>query len=175
IEGYRFLYGGRLTYTPPVEGLMLMATVLAHRIEILTSGVPTGESGTEKNYVGSVNYVKHDVDLKAEYYYQNGTRPTVTKESSYYVQAGYTLFDTLTPFVRYDYISFDDSKKSDPSYYQKDIAVGIGYKINSYIAFKAENHSMNGFAIPVAATEGFDATTAKKNWNLSALSMNFIF
>lgn len=168
----RVMIGGRLTCNTPIEGLRIMASAQTYN----TEEIDTGERGNEKKYMASIDYANHGIDLKAEYFYLSGFQPLVPDLYSYYIQAGYTLFDRLTPFARYDYLVTDKNQESDPSYYQKDITVGIGYKINSNIIFKAENHFMEGYSMPVLTMgNDFDASSANKNWNLTAFSMNFMF
>ena len=180
---YRTMYGTQLTYNTPLDGLKFVMSALKQQKEELDGfGKPTGVHGSEKNYMASVDYVNNSLDLKSEFFYENGARPLTPTAYSYYLQAGYTFSDKLTPFARYDYIVTDTYHKGDPAFYQKDVVVGAGYKINSYISFKIENHFMNGYAVPTALGHGdlnvdflAENPNVKKRWGMTAASVNFIF
>ncbi len=173
-EEERNLFGGRVNYKTPLEGLVLTlsgAEVTEKKIE--DSGLPTEiiKEGHETRLVASLDYINYGIDFKAEY----AKKKWVAEENySYYIQAGYTFFDKLIPFVRYDYLVTDVNKKRDPSFYQKDITVGAGFKINDYIKLKAEEHLMRGYALPVATSEVVPGD-GNIDWNLFVAGVDFIF
>lgn len=177
-EELRHLIGGRISYKTPLDGLSLIASASTSKEE----RPETGEEGRQNLYVGSIAYENHNFDLKSEYAY---LKDIETRSFGYYAQAGYTFFNKLTPFVRYDYIALDKDQRSDPSFYQKGISFGIGYKFNSNVALKVENHIIRGYGLPAHVEIGEDedgeeltevpAGSGRKNWNLFAASLNFIF
>ena len=142
-----------------------------------------GEEGYERNTVagGSLEYKHASVTLAGEYFQLHTPGH---KRHGYYGELGYTLFDRLTPFVRYDYFTADKEQRHDPGYYQKDVTVGVGYKFNNYVALKAENHFIKGFALPnmeyqeeneALPVPGPENLDGKKSWNLFAVSLNLMF
>lgn len=163
------LVGGRATYTTPVNGLKLMVSGYTSNADMTEDGIT--DRGHNNLWMGSLDYRGYGIDLKAEY---AESKLHHIQRRGYYVQGGYTFFDKLTPFVRYDYLTSDTSQKSDPSFYQKDFCFGIGYKFNSYVAVKVEDHVVSGYALPVV-TGDMVPGTGEKDWNLFATSVNFIF
>lgn len=96
------------------------------------------------------------------------------RSKAYYLQTGYTLAEKWTPYARYDYAATDDRLNNDPSFYQKIWVAGVGYKIGNNFNLRLEDHINRGYALPVASGE-VAAGTGRKNWNLFAASINFIF
>lgn len=163
------LVGGRLTYKTPVEGLKFMGSAYNSTTEDAAQ-VPVSE-GDKKVWVLSADYAKNNFDVKAEY----AKMKFFNEESkAYYVQAGYTFAEKWTPFARYDYITTDVAQKNDPAHYQKATVLGLNYKINDSIAVRLENHWNKGYALPVASGE-IAAGAGKKDWNMLAASISFIF
>ena len=164
------LIGTRVTYKTALDGLSIMGSAYSSKAEEkdTTTGA-TLNDGRNNFWMASVNYQNNDIDLKAEY---AEMKMLDEKLSGYYLQGGYTFFDKLTPFIRYDYLTTDKDQKSDPAFYQKDITFGVGYKFNSNVAAKIEDHIVRGFALPFIAD---NTGTYEKNWNLFAASINFMF
>ena len=169
------LRGGRLIYNTPLDGLRLMASYAAFSEEQFdaTSGSVLAGEGHEQLTVGSIDFVRGGADVKAEYAKKKGIDEEFT---SYYAQAGYTFAETVTPFVRYDYLLNDAEgcSGSDASCYQKDLTVGVGYKFNPYFAVKVEEHFMDGFLVPLQTGE-VTAEDAAKQWEMFVAGINFMF
>lgn len=174
------LLGGRFIYNTPLEGLRLMASYAAFKqnIEDLTASALPDFQGTNSLLIGSLDYTAGPIDFKAEYAEKKDIEYApgggIEDFVSYYVQAGYTFFDRLTPFVRYDYITTDEDEKEDESFFQKEIVLGIGYKFNSNFAFKAEQHLISGYALPVK-NEDVEAGTGTEDWSMFVAGVNFMF
>jgi hypothetical protein len=168
-QKFNQLIGGRITYKTPINGLSLMGSGYTSKAEEIEAGETS--KGRQSLWMGSVDYQNHGIDLKAEY---ASMKLIDRKTYGYYAQGGYTFFDKLTPFVRYDYLTTDKEQKSDPAFYQKDLVVGVGYKFNSNVALKVEDHFVRGYALPVVTGEIAPGSGAS-NWNLLAASINFIF
>jgi len=168
------LTGGRITYMP-VEGLKLMASFAGNKEEIISSdpAVSSIPEGKERVWIASMSYDNHSFEVNAEY-----AKNKLIEGSfkSYYVEAGYTFFDKLTPFVRYDYIVSADEgvDTSDPAMYQKETVVGVGYKVNPYFAIKAEQHLIDGYLLSVATGETA-AGFGEKKWDMFVAGINFMF
>lgn len=165
-EKMRRLVGGRVTYSTPVDGLRFMASAYDGRVE--KAG---GLEDSRRTWVVSADYKANNLDLKAEY---APMKFFGVKGKTYYAQAGYTLAEKWTPFVRYDYVTTDSTQSSDPSFYQKTASLGVGYKFSDSVGFRLENHWNRGYALPVASGETV-AGVGKNNWNVFAASINFIF
>lgn len=173
------LAGGRIIYQTPLEGLRLIGSYSAFRQDIIdTTGALPEFQGQNTLAVGSLDYVNYGFDIKAEYAKKKDVifapGGGVVHYVSYYAQAGYTFFEKLTPFVRYDYITTDEDQKTDASFYQKEKVVGVGYKFNPYFAVKAEEHWISGYALPVK-NEEVAAGTGVKDWSMFVAGINFMF
>lgn len=169
------LIGGKLSYETPIEGLNLIgsyATFQGKIIDAATGTVITPE-GKEHTMVVSVKYDNHNVELNAEY--AKNKKLEGPSADSYYVEAGYRFFDKLTPFVRYDFIADVSSgvDRSDPSNYQKETVVGVGYKINSNFAVKAEERFIDGYYLVL--NNGDINSSLEKKWSMFTTGINFMF
>jgi hypothetical protein len=182
-ETAKNLVGGRVVYTTPIKGLKLIGSYAGFKQELKDSlGVIPEKTTYQHEGVGSLDYVNYGLDLKAEYAEKVGLKDVPggakIRIQSYYVQAGYTFFDKLTPFVRYDYITTDFDQKSDASFYQKEFVAGAGYKFSPYFGIKVEEHFISGYALPVQlgkASGGMDAGTGQRDWSLFVAGINFMF
>lgn len=159
------LLGARLTYKTPVDGLRLIASGRTGKVK------NDEEKGRSSLLVGSVEYLNHGFDLRAEY-----ARLRELDETSYgyYAQLGYSVSDALTPYLRYEYLRGEEHEEVAPSSYQRGLVLGADYKFNDHVSFRAEHHFLKGFAVPVMRDD-VDADQAEQNWNLSAASLNFMF
>jgi hypothetical protein len=158
------LIGGTATWAAPIDGLRFRVSGFTHDSRV--DGVTT----REKSAVGGVEYVANNWDIKSEF----ARRSSESTVESYYVQAGYTFGDHWTPFGRYDYIALDQSRKNDPSYYQKTLVAGLDYKVNGNFSVRIENHFNKGYGLPVASGEVQPGAGAER-WNLLSASVTFMF
>ena len=169
----RRLIGGRLVYNTPVEGLRVMLSGNQSQVESTAVTATLGQLGKENRVMYSVDYEAHGLDLKSEY--SRHTVPALSGSSGlvlhgYYAQAGYNM-EKWTPYVRYDYVTTDESRKSDPNYYQKSVLIGVGYKLQDGLNLRAEEHFNRGYALPFATKE----TATQLNWRTFIVSINFMF
>jgi len=165
-EAFKTLIGGRVTYSAPMPGLEFMASIYQSGIE-----QETGESDDIQTLAFSVGYKPDDLDLKFEVANKNVFEETIF---SYYGQAAYAINDFWTPYVRYDYITTNKDKSSDPAFYQRSAVLGIGYRINEYFGIRMEHHFNSGYGLAVVSGE-VATGTGEKNWSMTAISLNFIF
>jgi hypothetical protein len=163
----RRIYGGRATYGAPVEGLRFMLSAYRTQVELLA----TGGLVNEDHWIGSVDYVHADWDLKSEY---GGHSFNGVDSDAYYIQAGRTFAGKWTPFVRYDRAVLDKSQSDKDGFAQKDVVGGINYKLMSNVSLRAEAHVNQGFALPIASGETTLAA-AKRNWTMFLVGIHFIF
>ena len=181
------IYGGRITYKTPIG---LKFSVSAFQNDLLTSTTPLatttlsasstpGGSGIRRLAGASADYRGSNLDFKMEYNiaYQFEGTPLEQRGTSYYAQIGYTIAEKYTPFFRYDSILYNNKQPDNPAYYQKVKVLGVSYKLNNNVSIRMENHWNNGYAIPNYAQDGTLATSpsAKLDWNIFAMGMNFIF
>lgn len=172
----RRTFGGRITWNAPIDGLRLMFS--AYRAQVESTQAPTpaigeGVLGNEDRSIVSFDYVSDLLDIKAEYAsHKVPELPTNTASSSNasYIQGGYKIGPWM-PYVRYDTFLASQSNTSDPSVYQKDMTVGVGYRVSDDINARIEYHNIKGYGLAVAG----GGTAGKTNWNLIAAGVNFIF
>jgi hypothetical protein len=163
----RRMYGGRITYAAPLDGLQFMVSGYRTQVEIFA----TNALVTETKWIASADYVHAGWDLKSEY----AARSFEGVDSyGYYVQGGRTFMEKWTPFVRYDRIITDKSRGNNDAFAQKDFVAGLGYKLLSNLSLRAEAHANRGFALPVASGET-DPAVAKRNWTMFVVGLQFIF
>lgn len=162
----RRAFGGRVTYTTPVDGLRLLGSVIRIQNELLA----TRQLINETHAIYSIDYVHNDWDVKSEF----GTHTLDHVDSrGYYVQVGHA-FGKWTPFARYDDITTDSTLSSNESYYQKTLVVGLNYKLASNISLRVEDHFNRGYALPVASGE-VPVGLGTRNWQLFAAGIHFMF
>lgn len=164
---YRDLLGGRVTYQTPMDGLRAMVSV--NRTAALQ--VASGRSGAFATWTGSVDYSRDRFDLKAEYGTKTGFGTTGV---AWYGQAAYTIAQRWTPFVRFDVLTTDRTRKHLPSFHQESVVLGLGYRLNDYVAFRVETHRNEGYALAVAAREIAEGQ-GTADWRMTTLSISFIF
>ncbi len=179
----RDLIGGRLRLKTPIDGLYLMfsaASFREKREEIITThdlaaGTTTEEETMqelrEKLVIASLELKRDKFAFNAEWADKQGGDEEM---KSYYIEAGYTFFDKLTPYVRYDHILTDKDSKDDPMFYQKDTTIGLSYKVNDYFKVKAEHHAIKGFAMPVASG-AMHTAAEEESWSMFVAGVNFMF
>ena len=184
------IYGGRITYKTPV-GLRFSLSTFQN--DLLTAYKTTPGTPPTSQVDGqairrlssaTADYRGKNLDIKFEYAIASqfeGT-PLEQKGTSYYGQMGYTFAEKFTPYIRYDYISYNNDQPDNPLYYQKVKVLGLSYKLNNGVSIRMENHWNTGYAIPsyaqggpVAAGGTFNEATAKLDWNIFAMGVNFIF
>ncbi len=182
------IYGVRITYKTPY-GLKFSASTFQN--DLLTN---TGTNKPASNSMsgqsvrrlssGSIDYRGSNLDIKMEYAIASQFEGTSLEQrgTSYYAQMGYTFADKYTPYVRYDSISYNNEQPDEPMYYQKVKVLGLSYKLNNNVSLRMENHWNTGYAIPTYAQGGpisnggkFDPSTAKLDWNIFAMGINFVF
>ena len=163
----RRVFGGRATYRTPIEGVTLMGSAYRTQVQILATGGMTNED----RGIASIGYLSDAWDVKAEY---GAHRFMGVRSDAWYVQAAYALSESWKPYARYDSAVLDRSQRSDPSFSQTTWVAGVGYRVNSNIGLKLENHFNRGYGLPVA--EGSVAPGAgTRSWNLTLLAADFQF
>jgi hypothetical protein len=163
----RRAYGGRVTYSTPLDGLRLMVSSYKTDVELLA----TRQTVNEWRTIYSIDFVHDNWDIKAEAGHHTFMAVSST---GYYVQAGRTLGDKWTPFVRYDSVVLDTRFSGNDSSSQKIVVLGLNYKIQPNISLRIENHFNRGYALPVASGE-VPAGAGARNWDLLVAGVHFMF
>ena len=184
----RNMYGGRITWNAPFEGLRLLVSAYRTQIESTANNpaayIPgQGKMGTESRSIVSLDYVSDSFDIKAEHSsHKVDAMPAVTtinytysgdpvNASAWYVQGGYKI-GLWTPYVRIDKYTADKNNTSSPSLYQNDQTIGVGYKINDNINARIEYQLIKGYALTDNIPLKIPAQTG---WKQIAAGINFIF
>lgn len=169
----RRAWGGRLTWNTPVDGLDLMLSGYRTRVELLDTHAMTNE---DRLIVGA-EYLRGPWDLKTEYAWHKAALHEPGSSivgSAWYVQAGYTIREKWTPFVRYDAVVTDRSQAGDPSYQQRTLACGLTYRLTPEIALRIEAHRNRGYALPVSSGE-VEPGAGQRRWSQYVAALNFAF
>jgi len=160
------LFGGRIVYRTPIEGLRLMFSETRTLVRIVN-----GQIVDETVSIASIDYVTDRLDLKSEY----GQHDFLgAKSSSWYVQAAYELSDEWKPYLRYDTFRQEQGPANDPSSFQRSVIAGVGYAFSPNIVLRTEVLFNHGYALPVLAGE-MTAGSGKVNWDMLVASVNFAF
>jgi len=163
----RRVFGGRITYQTPFDGLRFMLSGYRSQVEVLA----TNELVHEDRLIGSVDYLHDSWDVKSEY---GSHKFRGVSSNAYYVQFGYSIAQAWMPFVRYDRVNLDTKLEGNDSFTQKIVVVGLNFKLKNYISLRAENQFNRGYALPVASGE-VPINTGSRNWNLFVAGVHFIF
>jgi hypothetical protein len=177
------IYGGRLTYKTPIGLKFSLSTFQNDLLSTPGTGgvrntTATPVEGVRKLSSASIDYRNYNFDIKMEYAIASqfpGT-PAEVNGKAYYGQFGYTFAEKFTPYARYDYLLYNNDFADNPMYYQQAKVLGFTYSLNSSVSLRMENHWNHGYAIPANIQGGnFNSSTAKLDWNLFAMGVNFIF
>lgn len=171
------IYGGRLTYKTPIGLKLSLSTFQNDLMSNSTATTVNAAEGVRKLSSASIDYRKYNFDIKMEYAIatQFPNSASEVNGKAYYGQIGYTFAEKITPYVRYDYILYNIDQIDNPMAYQQANVVGISYRINNNVSMRMENHWNHGYAIPANSQAAFNPATAKLDWNLFAMGINFIF
>ena len=169
----RRAWGARVTWNTPVDGLSAMLSAYRTRVELLDNHRMTNEDRA----IAGLEYVRDNWDVKAEVAWHKAALHEAGASVvgiGGYLQAGYTFRDAWTPFVRLDRVTTDKSRRDDPSYTQRTVAVGLNCKLTPGIDVRIENHFNRGYALPVSSGE-VDAGAGQRRWSQFVAAVNFKF
>lgn len=165
------LFGGRLEYRTPIEGLRVMLSAASKRQQL----APATPDITKRTALLSAEYRLDQWDFKAETGRLNRTGYGAEQTTKvYYLQAGYDINDTWSAFVRNEGLQAPGYSSSDPATYQKSVGLGVTYKINSGVSLRLEHHFNKGYGMAVL-TDETPAGQGKEKWQMFGASVNFIF
>lgn len=165
------LFGGRIDWRTPWDGLRLMVSAATKSQRIATDPDDTRKT----SFILSAGWNPGAWDLKTEYGRINrsmGAEESTT--TAFYLQAAYSLTDQWVPFARYDVLRAPGYSSDNPATYQNTVALGVTYRVTSNVALRLENHFNSGYG--QAALSGETAAgSGQKSWQSLAASLLFIF
>jgi hypothetical protein len=199
-----YLFGGRLMWMPPLDGLQAGGSVQALRLDLnidlepeqvqqleAIGAAPPGFDGTVTAevpallWVASIEYSAHELLLAAEYSRWRSevesTLPILFPEEEtiserYYVMASYRVAPWFTPGVYYSvlYPNIDDRSGRDMK--QHDLALSFRYDLNEHWLFQIEGHYMHGTAgLRSAQNDGAELDTLRQDWGVLLLKTTAYF
>jgi hypothetical protein len=179
-----YIFGARLFWETPLEGLRVGGNVQALRINTRYSfppmmGMPPAHVDINLPFVlwlASLEYAANDLLLAAEYGrwsadVESNLGPTtkVTNERFYGLVA-YRLATWLTPAVYYSVLVPNVNKRSGRENYQRDLSLTLRFDVNPFLLIKLEGHYMNG-----TADLAFDLNGLKDATELNQLTKDWFF
>jgi hypothetical protein len=188
-----YLYGGRLLWATPLDGLRAgmsgqavrfdarydfdpLLRALFEQATLLPPGLtyPIPIKFRVTRWIASLEYVAHDLELAAEYsrwtgeFYSDAPVlfPPHTVNERYYAMASYQVTPWFSPGVYYSryFINIDDRDGHDK--YQHDLSATLRIDLNAHWLFKLEGHLMSG----VAALDNRDLNGLNRGVELAQLT-----
>ncbi|HVZ72937.1 MAG TPA: hypothetical protein VHJ20_11225 [Polyangia bacterium] len=175
-----YLFGGRLMWDAPLEGLRLGGNVQALRFnttfDIPRTGMPTlvlEEDLPFLLWLASAEYSHRDLLLAAEYgrwradVEITGAPTYRVVNERYYAMAAYRFTRWFVPGVYYASLVTDIHKPMTIDNYRRDWAATLRFDINPNWLVKLEGHFMNGTdELDPALNGGLPPAMLAKNWLL---------
>ena len=194
----RYVYGGALIYSPPVEGLRLGVSYFTGKSEFdfklrnRDGSIFRAEAtGNNKDFiVYSAEYARERWQISAEYMESTADRVVFGNDipggrsQGGYVQVCYRLIDPVVIYALYDvfYADKDDRDGSeleargelDYLGWRKDFGLGLRWDVNDNWVLKAEWHKVDGAALQLPIfnppPEG-----VKRDWYYYVLKASYNF
>jgi hypothetical protein len=183
-----YVGGGRLLWETPLDGLRVGVTGVALRAKataVLLSlwpgaGNPAPTLNESENlylWIGSIEYVLHDLLVQAEVTSQRSVLTTdnqalvpstvLVNEAGYGLMA-YRVRRWLQPGVYYSlaYNNRNLGAEQDDRNVQHDLAATLRFDINSFWIVKVEGHFMHGTGLINGSDTSKDVLTNPVNWGL---------
>ncbi len=199
-----YIFGGRLTWSAPLDGLHVGASYQAVRLdgdygfspELLAVFQPLGLLPADlagplsvkwrvKRWVASLQYSAHDLDLSAEYSRWIGgfesraplLLPTHVVNERYYVMASYRVAPWFTPGVYYSAFYPNVEDRHGREAYQHDVAATLRYDLTANWLFKLEGHFMRGTAAldNEALNDGVEQKLLAPTWGVFLIKTTAYF
>jgi hypothetical protein len=174
-----YLFGGRLMWETPIEGLRIGASVQALRLDttLLTQNKTVDVKIPAKLWVASLEYSEHNFLFASEYsrwYVRADTSdPTLFPGSSEvvseraYAMITYRIAPWLQPGAYYALLFPDVSNRSGRDHVQHDVAITFRYDIGPNWIVKLEQHFMQGTAnLTPALNDNRSLATLPSSWGI---------
>jgi hypothetical protein len=187
-----YVYGGRLLWLPPLDGLTAAVSYQALRFDwqyqfvpplippLQMAGLlPDGFSGTlpvqfrVKLWVASLEYVQGNLSLAAEYSRWIGKfksqapllLPPHTVNERYYAMASYRIADWLTPGLYYSVYYPNVDQRDGKQNFQRDLALSFRFDVTENWLLKLEGHWMHGTAaLDAGLNDGKEPKDLEEDW-----------
>lgn len=190
-----YLYGGRLLWSTPLDGLLagisgqavrfdtayLLDPALRAALEaasVLPAGLadPLDVKFRVSRWIASLQYAAHDLELAAEYsrwigqFYSSAPAlfPRRVENERYYLMAAYRVNSWFTPGAYYS-AHFDNvDERHRRGGFQRDVAITTRYDLNAHWLLKLEGHVIHGTAAldNPALNNGTDRALLPQTWGL---------
>jgi hypothetical protein len=200
-----YLFGGRLMWMPPLDGLQLGGSLQSLRLDFelqlepeqiqqleAIGAVPPSFDGTATAelpallWVASVEYSAHELLLAAEYSrwrseINESSLPILFPEETtvserFYVMASYRVAPWFTPGIYYSVHYPDVDDRSGRDKKQQDLALSFRYDLNENWLFKVEGHYMHGTAgLRSALNDGAKLDALREDWGVLLLKTTAYF
>jgi hypothetical protein len=179
-----YVFGGRLMWEAPVEGLRLGGSIQTLRFDTVYGlpgqpPMPPSEISIGIPFVlwlASVEYAAHDLLLAAEYGRWKAdvetTAGSVSKVDTvvnerYYVMAAYRVSPWFFPGIYYSRLVENVDKPMQRHNYQNDLAVTFRFDLTAHWLLKLEGHYMNGTLDLAPALNGGTARNLlQRDWGV---------
>jgi hypothetical protein len=189
-----YVYGGRLMWLTPLEGLQIGGSAQRLRLEfdyrpgpevvdplVAANLLPADFSVASATirvllWVASLEFARNDFLFAAEYSRWSGdvrsSTPILIPETEsaserYYAMASYRVTPWFTPGVYYSVLFPDTDERSGRSAVQRDLAVTLRYDLNAHWLLKLEGHYMHGTAgLSPTLNGGVPASNLSPEWGL---------
>lgn len=175
-ETIPFVFGGRLMWETPIEGLRLGASVETLRADtqVLLAGKAFDTELPATFTAASIEYAAHDLQLAAEYgrWFAkfdsfSPVFPSIPlmKTDRFYALASYRFNRWFQPGVYYSVFFPDTDVWSGDANHQHDFAIATRFDVSSHWLFKLEGHYMVGTAGLDSSINGNVPTSAlQSHW-----------
>jgi hypothetical protein len=197
-----YMFGGRLMWLPPVQGLQLGGSLQRQQYEFdfaptpeqvaqfeMSGQLPESFAGIISaripawSWIASVEYQINSLALAAEYtrsYLEVQSTllvpQTRTVAEGFYALASYQVAPWFTPGLYFSVFNPDPSGRRGSGKYQQDLALTLRFDINAHWLFKIEGHFMHGTAgLSPALNGGVAVDTLENNWGLLLLKTTAYF
>lgn len=198
-----YVYGGRLMWETPLDGLRAGATFQSLRFEydqllapesrqgLIDAGLLPATVGNSLDmdfpvrlWVTSLEYAVHDLLLAAEYGRWKATLGSesapaldiVRENERFYVMGNYRVAPWFTPGAYYSLLFPDVHNRSGRENQQHDFALTLRFDPIEYWLIKAEGHFMSGTAyLNKNLNDGVDPSALTRNWALFMLKTTGYF
>jgi hypothetical protein len=202
--GIPYLYGGRLSWSTPLDGLLAGFSGQATRFDgsysfdpavqavfetlgILPTGItyPTRIKFRVTRWVASLQYAANDWDLSAEYsrwigdFYSPAPLlfPPHTVNERYFAMASYRVSSWFSPSLYYSAYVENVKDRDKRGAYQRDLALTTRFDINANWLFKLEGHLIRGSAAldNPALNGGASRDTLEQAWGMFLIKTTAYF
>lgn len=197
-------FGANFVYNTPVDGLRLGATYMFQNIDLgshvhgnVEVGDPTlaplfNSEFEQEFYINyqrttygfAIDYTWNQINVVGEYSMfsaedETNNDPTTkgeTDANSYYGMVNYQLMDNLGLFAYYD-VNIPNTDNDDSEYwnYQKDIAFGARYDVNSNWLVKFDLHMINGTSNVISFANEDIRKAYNEDWMIFVVKNTFHF